>query len=548
MNENVLDLKSLQNKILELVEYFDLFCKENDIKYYLMGGTALGAIRHKGFIPWDDDFDVFMDSGNYKKFCNIIKYKLDKEKYFFQEHDTEENPLWFSKIRINNTTLIEKDTKGRKMHQGIFMDVMCLYNTPSNIVIRYAQYFCARILSAKALSEKGYLTNSKLKKIYINMSKYLITNSIKRNLYSFVNRFNGEESKMTGHLFGRTPFCNSSFKREVLGEPRYVQFEHLKLPVPQYAEDYLRVTFGESFMEIPSQEERDKHPQHAFVFDVSKSYKFYLNGVVNWRKYNGAMIPVLRPDTIIADAHEDIKSYISNNNAWFARWTSDFDSEIETDFWYVIQDKALEIQDYSSKTRNKIRKGLKNCKVRKINREEIIQSAYPTYYNAFSGYNTYETPLSRDQFVNQINMLDGERDYWGVYNLNEVMIGYSQNFITGDYCDYSSIKLHPNYLKLRPSEALIYTMNNYYLNEKKFSFVNNGTRSISHNTNIQSFLMKKFKFRKAYCKLHVIYSPIMRIMVYVFFPIKNLFKYMPVGVSKKVYDVLCQDKIVRTFK
>ena len=62
------DLRQLQNKILELVEYFDAFCAKYNIEYYLMGGTALGAVRHKGFIPWDDDFDVFMDKENYNKF------------------------------------------------------------------------------------------------------------------------------------------------------------------------------------------------------------------------------------------------------------------------------------------------------------------------------------------------------------------------------------------------------------------------------------------------------------------------------------------------
>ena len=86
---NSRDLKELQNKMLELVEYFDIFCGKHDIVYYLMGGTALGAVRHAGFIPWDDDFDVFMDYKNYQKFCHIIKYDLDKEKYFFQEENYE---------------------------------------------------------------------------------------------------------------------------------------------------------------------------------------------------------------------------------------------------------------------------------------------------------------------------------------------------------------------------------------------------------------------------------------------------------------------------
>ena len=63
-----IELKELQQVILEIALDFNIFCLENNITYYLMGGSALGAMRHKGFIPWDDDFDVFMDSDNYFKF------------------------------------------------------------------------------------------------------------------------------------------------------------------------------------------------------------------------------------------------------------------------------------------------------------------------------------------------------------------------------------------------------------------------------------------------------------------------------------------------
>ena len=120
------ELKLLHNKIIELVHYFDFFCKENKIVYYLMGGTALGAVRHSGFIPWDDDFDVFMDRENYLKFLSVAKYNLDTDKYYFQKENTKELPLYFSKIRMNNTTFIEKDVVGRDMHHGVYIDVMCL--------------------------------------------------------------------------------------------------------------------------------------------------------------------------------------------------------------------------------------------------------------------------------------------------------------------------------------------------------------------------------------------------------------------------------------
>ena len=161
---NKKELKLLHNKIIEIAEYFDTFCNENNIRYYLMGGTALGAIRHKGFIPWDDDFDVFMDYDNYSRFLNIVDSKIDKKLFYFQKECTEEWPLYFSKLRMNNTTFIEKDVKNRIMHHGIYIDIMCLNSTPNNKISRYFQYCSARALNARALFEKGYITKSFIKK------------------------------------------------------------------------------------------------------------------------------------------------------------------------------------------------------------------------------------------------------------------------------------------------------------------------------------------------------------------------------------------------
>lgn len=270
------ELKLLHNKILQLADYFDSFCKENNIEYYLMGGTALGAVRHSGFIPWDDDFDVFMDRGNYLKFLLIAKKKLDTD-YYFQQENTAELPLYFSKVRMNNTTFIEKDVVGREMHHGIYIDIMCLNACSSYTFVRYLQYFSARVLSARALAKRGYITNSIFKKIILFITKNIIPSFFISLLLKFVRSFNRKDTDLIGHFFGRAPFKRTSFKKSFLGAAKHIKFSSLNLPVPEFVDKYLAVRYGERFMQLPSEKEKIKYPSHAFIVDTTKSYKKYSN-------------------------------------------------------------------------------------------------------------------------------------------------------------------------------------------------------------------------------------------------------------------------------
>ncbi len=265
----------------------------------------------------------------------------------------------------------------------------------------------------------------------------------------------------------------------------------------------------------------------------------------NWRKYNGALIP-LTPPHIEVDV-TGIEKKIQEEDAYFSRWTTNFDCKEETEFWYVICDNKLELTDYSRNTRSKIRRGLKQCEVKMISKDILLENGYDCYSSAFSKYNTHLSPKIITQFQEEINSFDNSWDFWGIYH-EDILIGYSQNKIIDDYCDYSTIKFHPDYLRCYPSYALFYTMNQYYLNEKRYKYVNDGARSVSHETNIQSFLIDKFRFRKAYCKLNIIYSPRVRLLLSLLYPFRLIIKFLRFGPFLRLNILFDQEKIRRSYE
>ena len=121
-------IEHLQHVILSIMKDIDKVAVKNNIDYYLLGGSAIGAVRHKGFIPWDDDLDIILDNANYHKLIDALKAELDPSKYYIQE-GLKDWPLAFSKVKLIGTHMKEfEGVADNAEHDGIYVDIFKMDN------------------------------------------------------------------------------------------------------------------------------------------------------------------------------------------------------------------------------------------------------------------------------------------------------------------------------------------------------------------------------------------------------------------------------------
>lgn len=137
------ELKKIKEISLEMLKDFDAFCGENGLDYFVSCGSALGAVRHGGFIPWDDDVDVDMPVESYHKLVRVWKTKGMKEKYFLQTKKTDPDlPYPFYRIRRNGTTWSDDNCEKLKIHWGLPIDIFPVWHAPKNKFLQKLQYRC----------------------------------------------------------------------------------------------------------------------------------------------------------------------------------------------------------------------------------------------------------------------------------------------------------------------------------------------------------------------------------------------------------------------
>lgn len=267
-------LRELQNVELEILLDVDRVCKENNIEYFLVAGTLLGAVRHKGFIPWDDDIDICMPIKDYKKFCKIAPHKLKKE-YFLQCSNTDFTEMWFAKVRKNNTTCIESGEEKKRKHQGVWIDIFPLIGVKNDkmwLDKATQKATLAKTLLKKRYSSFGSFKDLPLKKKILKMIPLKIVRMIANAIFNSVFK-DHRKFEYCYYLWG-SPRIKSTFKSYLFDELSCVEFEGHNLPAPKRWDEYLQVEYGD-YMTPPPPENRNGGSHTISIVDLNKDYTHY---------------------------------------------------------------------------------------------------------------------------------------------------------------------------------------------------------------------------------------------------------------------------------
>ena len=265
-------LRQHQSVLYELLQVFDSVCKKHDISYMLFAGSALGAVRHNGFIPWDDDLDVVMLRPEYEHFMEVAEKELNHEFYFLQKEFSEHWPMFFSKLRKNNTTCLERYVpKNRLMHQGVYIDIFPCDSLADNKAVRKLQFYASKAVIAKSLYRRGYLTNSIGKKLFMSVCNL----SPGKLLRKFVQRQSDATSDWV-HTFlgGTSSYEKGIYPRKWLTETVNMSFEDGVYPVSAYYDELLSALYGDYMTPLP--EEKRGCKVHAEFVDLNRPYTDYL--------------------------------------------------------------------------------------------------------------------------------------------------------------------------------------------------------------------------------------------------------------------------------
>lgn len=259
------ELREVQRIELNILKEVIKLCNENNIEYFIIGGTLLGAVRHKGFIPWDDDIDIGMTRDNYNKFINVAQEKL-KEDLFLQTFYTEpESPFYFTKIRKKGTLFVETYCKNLKINHGVFLDIFPYDNIPDDVGLRKKQLkkvnFWSQLFIAKSVSGPSVPQNTLIGKIKVlirTIAHFLLKPVSKKFLFERLDSVSQEYNKIPCKMKSFVKSPSLMIPSADLEDLETIEFEGITVSCPRNAEGYLKHHFGD-FKTLPPENKRVGH-------------------------------------------------------------------------------------------------------------------------------------------------------------------------------------------------------------------------------------------------------------------------------------------------
>lgn len=258
-----------QAKLVEMMQYFHSFCEKHQITYYAIGGTALGAVRHKGFIPWDDDMDLGVPRTDYERLKDLANV-LESESKFKIEFPLENKEYVFAyaKLYDTSTTLIESARKPIK--RGIYIDLFPLDglgNDEQEALKNFKKVDKKlNLLYARTRSfDKGYSWYKNLAIFFARcMPKFILgKDKLIKDIEKLSKKYNYEQSAYVGNLVGAW-HEKEMVQKAWLGQPLLVPFETGHIFIPENADACLTHVYGD-YMKLPPIEKQVSH--HDYIYE-----------------------------------------------------------------------------------------------------------------------------------------------------------------------------------------------------------------------------------------------------------------------------------------
>lgn len=274
-----LDLLALQKKCLEITLFFKDFCDRNNLQFFLCGGGCIGAIRHKGFVPWDDDIDVFMPRDDYERLAVLWKEQVDERKYKLSKSSLESfERSQLTAITDEETTFVKERQMDLQVSHGVRLEVLPLDGCPASKFKRKCQLFYGLLyqifINQEPPTSKGKLLELAGKIMLLLRPGWKRRYKMAMRCEKHMKKYPISTCDKITELHVRYNYMVNEYPKEIFESSIDADFEGYKLPIPVGYDKYLRMAFGD-YMELPPSE--DRVPSHdAVVIDLDNSYKKYV--------------------------------------------------------------------------------------------------------------------------------------------------------------------------------------------------------------------------------------------------------------------------------